>query len=834
MRDIIWPHSPVTPAREGTQIPFAARLCTAGPSAEGAADHMSMASATYETASWQGGSDELPPGTELLSGQYRIETFIAAGGFGMTYRALDSLDRPVVIKECFPSAFCKRTHLLVQARSRQHQEEFEGIVRLFVQEAKSLAKLRHPNIVGVHQVFQENDTAYMALDFVDGRDLLDILEEDPKSLPPQRIEAILRDMLGAIGFVHGEGMLHRDISPDNVLMKPDGTPVLIDFGAARQQAQKQSRVLSALRVVKDGYSPQEFYVTGAEQGAFSDLYALGASFYHLIAGEAPPDSQQRLAARATGQADPVVPLAGRFPAYPDRVLESIDAALSVLPAERPQCAQDWLRAIDGDDAALPALGRVRSRVKTRARTGPLGPIPEPRRRKSKGRGRLVSGVAFTGLLIAGAAGTVMMNDRGLPMLAGLEVAGLELPLVGALGTPAAEADPKLPDADAKMAGKSEPEVEPEGGPVEIAAAPAAEAPEDSVAGARAFERRVAAAAAAYTPMPRPEVEGDPRPAEANRVAMALAAEMGVADARRRELAAARKSWAKNVIASRHDPRPAEAARVAYEVALADHKLRREALLHTVRPKARPAPGIEPPSTPVSREEPVLASNLRIQPNPPARLTTREPVTVALAPNEPSTDWGFADTVAPIVAPIFAAPAPPPPMPGLTRGWSVALPFGDLRADAGGNVMIRSLDGQEVRDLAAFERVLAERYERGTGDTVEMRVGIGKPGAPAAIQQTLNLPVVTDIALEAGPRFRIAREGDEWITRVTAVPDPERTDLQPGDVLLGEVSSGARMDAEDALERLLKRSIDGGAESLSFAVRRNGADWVATLALPLDD
>ena len=192
--------------------------------------------------------------------------FLNAGGFGITYRAKDSLDRKVVIKECFPGAFCRRSRYIVQARSRAHQNEFAGIVRLFVEEARSLSKLVHPNIVGVHQVFEENDTAYMALDFVEGRDLLEILEDPDTDLPPALIVEILRDMLGAIGFVHAEGMLHRDISPDNILVSDDLKPVLIDFGAARQQAKAQGKVMSALRVVKDGYSPQEFYITGAEQG----------------------------------------------------------------------------------------------------------------------------------------------------------------------------------------------------------------------------------------------------------------------------------------------------------------------------------------------------------------------------------------------------------------------------------------------------------------------------------------------------------------------------------------------------------------------------------------
>ncbi|MEP5757716.1 MAG: protein kinase, partial [Litoreibacter sp.] len=295
------------------------------------------------------GADELAPGTELLRGQYIIESFLNAGGFGITYLAKDSLERKVVIKECFPGSFCRRSRMIVHARSRAHQAELKSIVRLFVQEARSLAKLIHPNIVGVHQVFEDNDTAYMALDFVEGRDLLDTLEDPNHGLKPDQITRILRSMLDAVGFIHDQGMLHRDISPDNILLDGAQRPVLIDFGAAREEATKKSRVLSAMRVVKDGYSPQEFYISGSEQTPSSDLYALGATFYHLITGEAPPNSQTRLASLATGESDPYQNLAENHTDndYDKNVLRSIDMALAVLPKDRVQSAQDWLNIIDG-------------------------------------------------------------------------------------------------------------------------------------------------------------------------------------------------------------------------------------------------------------------------------------------------------------------------------------------------------------------------------------------------------------------------------------------------------------------------------------------------------
>lgn len=289
--------------------------------------------------------DELKPGTELMHGQYTIESFLAAGGFGITYLARDSLNRRVVIKECFPGNFCRRQNVSVMPRSRAHQSELSSIVRLFAQEAMSLAKASHPNIVGVHQVFEENNTSYMALDFVQGRDLLEILKEDPESLTPDQVSGYLEKVLGAVQHIHDLGMLHRDISPDNVIISEANEPILIDFGAAREDStsdQNVTRMLSALRVVKDGYSPQEFYISGSTQGPSCDLYSLAASFYHVITQEMPPDSQARLHARAANEDDPYVSLGDKVEGYSRNFVTALDKAMGILPNERMQSANDWL------------------------------------------------------------------------------------------------------------------------------------------------------------------------------------------------------------------------------------------------------------------------------------------------------------------------------------------------------------------------------------------------------------------------------------------------------------------------------------------------------------
>jgi serine/threonine protein kinase len=289
--------------------------------------------------------DELRPGTVLLHGQYVIESNLVRGGFGITYLARDSLDRIVVIKECFPGTICSRIDGTVRARSRQFEKQFASVLRHFIREARRMSKLNHPRIVGVHQVFEENGTAYMALDHVEGSDLLTVLETDPARLHPEAVMGMLRQVLDAVSYIHKEGILHRDISPDNILLDDHDQLTLIDFGAAREDATRENRALSALLTVKDGYSPQEFYLSDEPQRLSSDLYSLGATFHHLITGEAPPQSQQRLAAVATRGDDPYLPLVLRISGYDEAFLAAIDRALEVFPDDRFQSAEDWIAAI---------------------------------------------------------------------------------------------------------------------------------------------------------------------------------------------------------------------------------------------------------------------------------------------------------------------------------------------------------------------------------------------------------------------------------------------------------------------------------------------------------
>ncbi|MEO1138472.1 MAG: serine/threonine-protein kinase [Pseudomonadota bacterium] len=296
-------------------------------------------------------SDDLSPGHALLYGQYEIERHLIGGGFGMTYLARDSLDRRVVIKECFPSAVCRRVNGEVRPHKPDYQEQYQKVIRSFLREALRMAKFDHPNIVKVHQVFQENNTAYIAMDYVDGMDLLTMLEIDPGRLTDALIESLLRETLNALAYVHELGMLHRDISPDNLLLDANNKLTMIDFGAAREETARQTRALTSVMSVKDGYSPHEFYYTDGDQQPSSDIYSVGATFYHLITGSAPPDCQKRVAALSSRTADPFKPLAKGKWTYGASFLSAIDKALSISQKDRFQSTQEWLELLEGVSSA---------------------------------------------------------------------------------------------------------------------------------------------------------------------------------------------------------------------------------------------------------------------------------------------------------------------------------------------------------------------------------------------------------------------------------------------------------------------------------------------------
>lgn len=811
--------------------------------------------------------DELKPGTQLMHGQYTIESFLNAGGFGITYLAKDSLDRKIVIKECFPGAFCRRSRSIVQARSRAHQPELKSIVRLFVQEAKSLAKLNHPNIVGVHQVFEDNETAYMALDFVEGRDMLDTMDDPDIVMTPEQIKSMLVDILGAVQFIHDQDILHRDISPDNILIDPDGRPVLIDFGAAREQATKQSRVLSALRVVKDGYSPQEFYIAGSEQNASSDLYALGASFYHFIKGDCPPNSQARLAAIASGEADPYEPLAGSTPGYDDKFLSALDKSLAVLPKNRVQSAQEWLDMMEGAKpviAVVESLGEDTPADPVADAVAATAPVKET---KSK-MGLLLASAAVIAAVGVGAAMTMGGSDTGTPDTsanATTEAAPSAEEIASAAAAAQAAAAAKA-EADAAAETQRVAAAEAEAQSLALAEAEAA-AEADRVARAEEFAR-----IAAENALRREQQAAERAAAETEATADAQAAAQAQAEAEAEAQAAAETRALAEAQAAEEarDAAEAEARQIAEAEAAAAEIAAEEAAAVAAAKAAElqaradaaklAAATLDTPSFPAEIEG---ISGLTTQTGAPdtplAALNGALPADISLGEILADTQFGngsgssLDDNLIASTLPLTEA------IPGFVPGneivvaevaedtlvlsaWSVDLPFagsssssrviGEVAAvapvwvDTG--VEIDSVNGSPIESINDIGEILRNSVELNDEDQIAIAFGVKDGSTGDVVEQRWSVPIVQQTALLNGIGFETRLIDGTWQTVVTSAPDDVSGELQVGDTLIAYMATGERIEGRMSLKEIMDREIANGTSQFSFAVNRAGNMWIAAL------
>jgi serine/threonine protein kinase len=287
----------------------------------------------------------LPEGTVLV-GDYRIKRVLGAGGFGITYLADEqALGRLVTIKEYFPAEFAARRNRSAVPRSRDVADDYQWGLDRFIEEAQTLARFDHANVVRVHRYFRANDTAYMVLKFEEGGSFKAWLKDLKRAPRQAELDTMIAPLLDALEIIHAADFLHRDIAPDNIMVRKDGSPVLIDFGSARGAMASQSRTVSAL--VKPGYSPYEQYATsGANQGPWTDIYALGATLYHAITGKRPPDAPSRVVK------DEYVPAReAASGSYRDTFLEAIDEALRIEIGERPERIADWRKALFAADPA---------------------------------------------------------------------------------------------------------------------------------------------------------------------------------------------------------------------------------------------------------------------------------------------------------------------------------------------------------------------------------------------------------------------------------------------------------------------------------------------------
>ena len=296
----------------------------------------------------------LPVGTSLLGGHYRTGRVLGQGGFGVTYQGSDlSMHLPVAIKEFFPSGCFRQGSNLQPGRKNTSQEFAEQRVR-FLDEARVLARLNHPGIVRVYMAFEENNTAYMVMEYLRGQTLEARINERGR-LGEDEVLVTFQKLADALEVVHGqgsEGILHRDIKPSNIMVTPEGRVVLIDFGAARQFAANLSRAMS--QVLTPGYAPLEQYSARARFGPPVDIYALGATIYHALTGEIPPEAVER------SQGVELKPPHRMCPLVSTRTSDAVMAAMEMVAAHRPQSITDLLGMLKSGppppNAPTPALG----------------------------------------------------------------------------------------------------------------------------------------------------------------------------------------------------------------------------------------------------------------------------------------------------------------------------------------------------------------------------------------------------------------------------------------------------------------------------------------------
>lgn len=278
----------------------------------------------------------LQSGTELV-GDFRIERVLGAGGFGITYLADElALARAVTIKEYFPSDFAARSNERDAApRSQDCAGDYAWGLDRFIEEAQTLAKFSHPNIVRVYRYFRANNTGYMVLHFEEGQSLKAWLKGLGRAPRQKELDRIVEPLLDALALIHNADFLHRDIAPDNIIIRPNGDPVLIDFGSARGEIAAHSKTVSAL--VKPGYSPYEQYAErSSQQGPWTDIYALAATLYQAVTGKRPPDSPSRMV-----KDDMVSAREAALSSYRPGFLRAIDKALQLGIQHRPQSIAAW-------------------------------------------------------------------------------------------------------------------------------------------------------------------------------------------------------------------------------------------------------------------------------------------------------------------------------------------------------------------------------------------------------------------------------------------------------------------------------------------------------------
>ena len=302
----------------------------------------------------------------VLNDRYIVGRVLGQGGFGITYLALDTqLNAKVAIKEFLPSEIATRVDgttvsVLMETRS----EEFTYGAERFQEEARTLAKfIGNPNIAGVSSYFDENDTSYFVMDYIEGISFKTYIANHGGKVSVEDTLNVMIPVLRALTAVHAEGFIHRDVTPDNIYITKDGVVKLLDFGSARYSIGDKSKSLDV--ILKVGYAPKEQYIQRSRQGPFTDVYSCAACFYAALTGFLPPESLERM------DHDELVPVSQCGVDIPEYLDKAILKGLAVQPEDRFQSAAEFLDAIESQQvvevsassAAAPAPAPEKKKVK---------------------------------------------------------------------------------------------------------------------------------------------------------------------------------------------------------------------------------------------------------------------------------------------------------------------------------------------------------------------------------------------------------------------------------------------------------------------------------------
>ena len=289
----------------------------------------------------------LSAGACLASGEYRIEHPLGQGGFGITYQGIDTrLNRAVAVKEFFPEG-CWRKGLTVVSAGRWNSDTYSNAKQKFLLEGQTLGQFNHPGIVKVFYYFEENNTAYMVMEYLQGKTLAELLLQRRGKLSEAQALEYIVTVGKALEILHQSQFLHRDIKPDNIMLAEDGRVVLIDFGAARDFASNSTTRYTTM--LTPGYAPLEQYGRALRYGAFTDIYALGSTLYHLLTGEAPISAIERAAGVKLKTVREIAPWVS------PHVSEAIAHAMIMDVNQRLQSVREFLDLLHLDASKLPSV-----------------------------------------------------------------------------------------------------------------------------------------------------------------------------------------------------------------------------------------------------------------------------------------------------------------------------------------------------------------------------------------------------------------------------------------------------------------------------------------------